>query len=118
MTSKGYSNDIKVQCSSWVVAVIMGVCLSDPAKVGLSLSHSHLSLALSLSNTHTHQATHIYVGPRPRQHHAVGGKTESPVGSTEGAERELKTEMKEKEGRTGRRRQGGFGGVIANEGDR
>lgn len=74
MTSKGYSNDIKVQCSSWVVAVIMGVCLSDPAKVGLSLS---LSLGLSLAPsvhlfTHTH--THHYAGPRPRRHHTVGGK--------------------------------------------
>lgn len=50
MTSKGYSNDIKVQCSSWVVAVIMGVCLYDPAKVGLSLS-------LSPAHTHTHTIT-------------------------------------------------------------
>lgn len=34
MTCGGCSNDIKVQCSSWVVAVIMGVCLSDWGKVG------------------------------------------------------------------------------------
>lgn len=38
MTRKGYSNDIKVRCNCWVVLMIMGVCLSDPGKVGLSLS--------------------------------------------------------------------------------
>lgn len=59
MTSKGYSNDIKVRCSSWVVAVIMGVCLSDPAKVGLFLSLLLArSFCLFLVRTHTHTHTH------------------------------------------------------------
>lgn len=78
MTSKGYSNDIKVRCSSWVVAVIMGVCLSDPAKVGLSLSC-----------TLTHRDTHTHAGPRPRRHHTVGEeKLESPVGDRGSRERQ------------------------------
>ncbi len=89
MTSKGYSNDIKVRCSSWVVAVIMGVCLSDPAKVGLSLL-----------NTHTHTHTHRCWPPaQTASNCGRKARLEPLVDSTEGGEK--KTEMKEKEGKMG-----------------
>lgn len=97
MTSKGYSNDIKVRCSSWVVAVIMGVCLSDPAKVGLSffLSRTHTSWPTAQTATHCGRKERL----------------EPLVDSTEGGEKE--TEMKKKEGKRGERRR-----EIANERDR
>lgn len=86
MTSKGYSNDIKVRCSSWVVAVIMGVCLSDPAKV---------SLFLFLSHTHRHT---YMLAPGPDGITLCGReeRLESLVDSAEGGGRD--------EGEGGKRR--------------